>query len=471
MRSSPRCRTTCALRCAPTPTHWRAHWRIPTGETLSAKRWDPLPPYRHRSPSPRSTHSTHACRRRHRQTDGMQARVWRRRCGRMADVFRRSWTRSPTHSGRRSCCPNVPSVSRRASFARRPSPIRRPSPAVRPSPVARRPSSIGRPSSHIRHPSPVARRPSPVARRPSVLHCPSSVARRPPSIRPPLPVLRRPPSPAVTRRPSVVARPSVVVRRPPSPAVRRSSPVRRPPSIHRHPSVVHRPSVGRRPSPVARRPSVVAILPSIARPSPVVRRPPSAVRPPPSVTRRRLLSDAWHKRRTCRQHVVVAEYGALDIVRQTVPDGPHILLRRCARGLAAFRGARRGKNRRAIPGDDGLCVMFWHWRERSPFPPIPLLHCGRRAVGIAVGIVAPVFRCGPRGVLPMGAATITVQQINAPSACAPGVIGRRPDAHATAYRQESASRHVPVAHRTALPSTFAGIARERTTIGSANAKE
>ena len=178
MRSSPRCRTTCALRCAPTPTHLRAHWRIPTGETLSAKRWDPLPPYRHRSPSPRSTHSTHACRRRHRQTDGMQARVWRRRCGRMADVFRRSWTRSPTHSGRRSCCPNVPSVSRRASFARLPpsvvrrlcvarrsSSIRRPSPAVRPSPV-RRSSFVGR-------------RSSPVVRRPSFVGCASPVARRP----------------------------------------------------------------------------------------------------------------------------------------------------------------------------------------------------------------------------------------------------------------------------------------------------
>ena len=317
----------------------------------------------------------------------------------------------------------------------------------------------------VARPSP-ARRP-PVARRPSV-HRPPSV-RRPPSIHRHPSVAHRP---FIAIRPSPVARrPSVVVRRP-SPAVRRSSPIRRPSPVRRSSSVARRPpSVGRRPS-VARRPSPVARRhPSVRRPSLSVAhcRPP--IRSPPSVTRRRLLSDAWHKRRTCRQHVVVAEYGALDIVRQTVPDGPHILLRRCARGLAAFRGARRGKNRRAIPGDDGLCVMFWHWRERSPFPPIPLLHCGRRAVGIAVGIVAPVFRCGPRGVLPMGAATITVQQINAPSACAPGVIGRRPDAHATAYRQEAASRHVPVAHRTALPSTFAGIARERTTIGSANAKE
>ena len=198
MRSSPRCRTTCALRCAPTPTHLRAHWRIPTGETLSAKRWDPLPPYRHRSPSPRSTHSTHACRRRHRQTDGMQARVWRRRCGRMADVFRRSWTRSPTHSGRRSCCPNVPGVSRRASFARRPSSIRRPSPAVRPSPVRRSSSVVARRSSPVVRRLCVARRPSPAVRRTSF----------------------------VSRRPSPVVRRSSVVRRP-SPAVRRSSSVGR----------------------------------------------------------------------------------------------------------------------------------------------------------------------------------------------------------------------------------------------------
>ena len=127
--------------------------------------------------------------------------------------------RSPHHAVARFQ-PNVPGVSRRASF-----------------PVSRRPSPVVRRSSFVaRRPSVVVRRPPSVGRRPS----PSVAIRRHPSVRRPSSVVRR----------SCVARPPSVVRRPPSVA-RRPSPVRRPPSV-------------RRPSSVARRRPPVSVRPFIA---------------------------------------------------------------------------------------------------------------------------------------------------------------------------------------------------------------